>query len=163
MRMKNVMSCLIIVTLAIPAGGIAQGIPTSNWSPVGAVPMGEKLIVERSDGKKLKGSMGSVSESGLTLVRGQKLQYIERSEIKKIYRDGGKSKTKATLIGAGVGGASGAVIGAAAGGCDPNDWICFSRGETAAVTAVVGAAFGAITGFVVGIARHKKTLIYEVK
>jgi hypothetical protein len=158
--MKNILSCLIILVLAMPSEARAQGVGNNSWAGIATSPAGQNLQVELKSGKTIKGKLSSASEAGLTLVSGKTMENIERAEIRRIYRDGGKSVGKSTLIGAGVGGAGGAIVGAAAGG-DNKGFISFSRKETAAAVGVVGAAIGAITGLVIGMARHKKTLIYE--
>jgi hypothetical protein len=162
MSMRNVLSCVIVVILAAPPNGLGQNV-SGAWTTVTALQPLQKLIVELKSGKTVKGEFSSASDSGLTLIRGNKMENVDRAEIRKISQDGGTSATKSTLIGTAVGGGGGAVLGAAAGGCNPRSFVCFTRAETAGATALVGASVGAITGFVIGKVRHKKTLLYEVR
>ena len=162
MSMRNILSYVIVVILAAPLNGLAQNV-SGTWTTVTALQPLQKLIVELKSGKTVKGEFSSASDSGLTLIRGNKMENVDRTEIRKIYQDGGTSATKSTLIGTAVGGGGGAVLGAAAGGCNPGGFVCFTRVETAGGTALVGASVGAITGFVIGKVRHKKTLLYEVR
>jgi hypothetical protein len=162
MRIRNVVSCLIAVMLALPMDGLAQSTSTTSWATVATVPSGQKLVIELKTGEKLKGKFGSASETAVTLVRGKNTENINRSDIRKVYSENGVSATKSTLIGTAIGGGTGAVLGAATGGCHPNDFLCVSRGEAAALGVVLGAGIGAITGFVVGKLRQKKVLIYEM-
>jgi hypothetical protein len=164
MRIRRIISCLIATTLVLPIEGVAQqSASANNWAAITTVRSGEKLIIELKTGKELKGKFGSASETAVTLVRGKNTEDINRSDIRKVYRENGVSATKSTLIGTAIGGGSGAVLGAAAGGCHPGDIFCTTRGETAAILGVLGAGIGAITGFVVGKLRQKKVLMYEVK
>jgi hypothetical protein len=158
--MKNILSCLVAIILAMPSPAWTQSVVNKSWGAIATSPAGQPLQVELKSGKTIKGKLSSASESGLTLVLGKTMANVERAEIRRIYRDGGKSVGKSALIGAGVGGAGGAIVGAATGG-DGKGFISFSRKETAAAGGVIGAAVGTITGLVIGIARHKKTLIYE--
>lgn len=162
MSTRSILSYVIVVILAAPLNGLAQTAP-GTWTTVTTLQPLKKLIVELKSGKTLKGEFSSATDSGLTLVRGNKMENVDRTEIRKIYQDGGTSATKSTLIGTAVGGGGGAVLGAAAFGCNSGGFICFSRAEAAGLTAVVGASVGAITGFVIGKVRHKKTLLYEVR
>ena len=162
MRMRIIVSSLIAGMLATPMGGLAQSTSTSNWTAITTVESGQKLVIELKSGKKVTGKFGSASETGVTLARGKKTEDINRSDIRKVYREKGMSVPKRTLRGAGIGAGVGAVVGAAAGGCDGDSGCFIGRGEAAAATAVAGAGVGALIGFVRGLINHKKTLIYEV-
>jgi len=163
MRMRIVASCVIAGMLALPMDGLAQSTSTTNnWAAVTTVPSGQKLIVELKTGKKIKGKFGSASETAVTLARGKNAEDIKRSDIRKVYSENGVSATKSTVIGTAIGGGTGAVLGAAIGGCDPNAFCTIGRGGSAALLGVLGAGIGAITGFVVGKVRQKKVVIYEV-
>ena len=161
MRMRKTASCLIAATLVLPVQGLAQqSASTNNWTAVTAVPSGQKLVVELKTGKEIKGEFGSASETSVTLVRGKSTEDINRSDIRKVYRESRGSAGKSTLIGTAIGGGTGVVAGAASGGC--TQFCIIGRGEATAILGVGGAGIGAITGFVVGKLRQKKVLIYEV-
>ena len=159
MRMRTLVSCLIAVMLALPLEGIAQ--TANNWKSVTSLQSGQKVIVELKDGKKLKRKFGHASETSVTLLSGKNTEDVARTDIRKVYRETGASKGKSTLVGAGVGGGAGAIFGAAALGSDDKGWFSITRSEAAGVVGIFGASVGAVTGFVVGLVRHKKTLIYE--
>jgi hypothetical protein len=161
MRMRKIVSCFIAVLLALPLDGLAQSTSTNNWTAVTTVPSGQKLVIELRNGKKVKGEFGSASETSVTVARGQDREDINRSDIRKIYREKGVSAGKSTLIGTAIGGGTGAVLGAAGGGCDPQSFCIIDRQGTSIILGVAGAIVGAITGFVVGKLRQKKVLIYE--
>ena len=66
------------------------------------------------------------------------------------------------MVGAAIGAAGGAGLGAAAVCCKYDDVPCY-RPLTVPAGAAVGAGVGALVGLAIGKARHKRTLIYEVK
>jgi len=152
---------MLALIIGVPSDAWTQSRPLNNWTNVAAVPSGQKLIIELNSGKRLNGKLGAVTEMSLSIVRGKKSEDINRSDIRKVHRESGTSVGKSMLVGTGIGGGSGAIIGAAVGGCERSDFVCFSRGEAAAVGAVIGASIGAVTGVVIGLIRHKQTLIYE--
>ena len=161
MSMRKIASCLVAGMLAISMDGMAQSTLTNNWTAVTTVPSGQSVVIELRTGKKVKGKFGSASETSVTLVHGTKTEDINRSDIRKVSRESGGSAGKSTLIGTAIGGGAGAGLGAAAGGCDQSCFI--DRGELTAAFGVAGAGIGAVLGLVVGKARQKKTLIYEVR
>ena len=130
----------------------------SDWTAVESLVAGDKLSIETKDGKRLKGTMNSVSPSGLNLnVRGASTN-IDRNNIRKVYRlDESGSRTKSALlgaaVGAGIGGGGTAIALTSRGGSDG------AAGYLAAGIAV-GAAIGAALGYFAGKG-SKRTLIYE--
>jgi hypothetical protein len=159
--MRKIVSCFITAMLALPIEGLAQSTSTNNWTAVTTVPSGQKLVIELRNGKKVKGEFGSASETSVTVARGKNTEELNRSDVRKIYRENGVSAGKSTLIGTTIGGGTGAVLGAATGGCDPQSFCIIDRGGVAGILGVAGASVGAITGFVVAKLRQKKVLIYE--
>ena len=160
MKMRTAVTCLVAVILALPLEGWSQAQPLNNWATVVAVPSGQKLVVELNSGQTVKGKLGAASDTALSLVQGKNIQDVNRSDIRKVYRESG-SPGKSMLIGTGIGAGGGALVGVAAGGCDDSDFLCVDRGDSAAIGAGVGAVIGAVTGLVIGLVRHKKTLIYQ--
>ena len=159
--MRKIVSCFIVVILALPIDGLAQSTSANNWTAVTTIQSRQKLVIELRNGKKVKGEFGSVSETTVTVARGKTTENINRSDIRKIYRENGVSAGKSTLIGTAIGGGTGAVLGAATGGCDPQSLCIIDRGGASGILGVAGAIVGAITGFVVGKLRQEKVLIYE--
>jgi len=161
--MRIVVFCLIAGMLATPMNGLAQSTTTNNWTDIATVASGQKLVIELKSGKKVTGKFGSASETAVTLARGKKTEDINRSDIRKIFREKGMPVGKRTLRGAGIGAGVGAVAGAAIGGCDKGSGCFVERHEAAAIGGVLGAGVGALTGLVRGLINHRKTLIYEVR
>ena len=134
----------------------AQGY-VRDWSAVQAVGTDERLIVKQKDGKTIEGKMIEASETNLTLSRNNKVVNIPRDSIQQIHHSKGKAaKGKWALIGAGIGGAAGAGIGASKVSSSADDseiWL--------PVGLVFGAGAGAVTGLLFGATQRKRTLIYE--
>ena len=128
-----------------------------NWSAVQAIGTDERLIVKQKDGKRIEGKMIEASETNLTLSRNNKVVNIPRDSIQQIQHSKGKAaKGKWALIGAGIGGAAGAGIGAtrvSASRDDSEIWV--------PVGLIFGAGAGAVTGLIFGATRRQRELIYQ--
>jgi hypothetical protein len=113
--------------------------------------------VKQKDGKTIEGRMIEASETNLTLSRNHKVVSIPRDSIQQIQHLKGKAaKGKWALIGAGIGGAAGAGIGATKVSSSRDDseiWL--------PVGLAFGAGAGAVTGLLFGASQRKRTLIYE--
>ena len=162
MRMKALAFSLALIILFVQSAAVlAQepNVPSREWSTVAAVGLNEKLEVKLKSGKTVKGKLSSVTDTRLTLSRGKRMIDLNRDDIFRIYRAGGKSGVSPTLIGTGVG----AGVGAAAGGVI----VAVNEGEAdetvpgIVLSALVGAGMGALTGFLSGKARNNRVLIYE--
>jgi hypothetical protein len=134
----------------------AQG-SVRDWSAVQGIGTDERLIVKQKDGKTIEGRMIEATETSLTLSRNNKVVNIPRDSIRQIHHSKGKAaKGKWALIGAEIGGAAGAGIGATRVSADRDDseiWL--------PVGLAFGAGAGAVTGLLFGATQRKRTLIYE--
>jgi hypothetical protein len=123
------------------------------------------LNVKLKDGKKVEGRLRSVSDTTLTLDRGNRTSDFDRNSIARVQRyvsnSVGKSIGKSTAIGAGVGFGAGAGLGLAAGQYEDIETASLV-GIFGAIGAGLGAAIGAIAGAASATGR-KKVTIYEVK
>src|SRR5262245_25931709 len=113
MKMRKIVSCLLMAMLALPIDGLAQSTSTNNWTAVTTLPSGQKLVIELRNGKNIKGEFGSASETTVTVARGKNMENINRAEIRRIHRANGVSAGKSTLMGTAIGGGTGAALGAA--------------------------------------------------
>jgi hypothetical protein len=154
----KVFSLMIMATLFFAQFpfALAQG-TASGWAAVQAMPADERLIVKQKDGTTVEGRMIEASDSNLTLSRNSKVVNISRNNIQQIHHSTGKAKKgKWALIGAGIGGAAGAAIGASKVSPSHDDseiWVPVGLG--------FGAASGAVTGLLFGASRRQRTLIYQ--
>ncbi len=148
-----------VLSIAQTPIALAQAAQRSGheWSAVQAVATDERLIVKQKDGQTIEGKMIEASDTNLTLSRNNKVVNIPRDNIRQIQHSSGKSsKSKWALIGAGIGGAAGAGIGAAKVSANRDDseiWL--------PVGLIFGAGAGAVTGLLFGANRRKRTVIYE--
>jgi hypothetical protein len=128
-----------------------------EWSVVQAVTTDERLIVKQKDGKTIEGKMIEASDTNLTLSRNGKVVNVPRDSILQIHHSKGKAKKgKWALIGAGIGTATGAGIGAAKSSSVLDD------GEIYILAGVViGAGAGAVGGLLFGASRRQRELIYQ--
>ena len=124
--------------------------------------MGEKLSVRLKDGKKVEGTVRSVSDGLLVLNRGTSAVDLNRDSIAKVYRlvprSTAKSIGKSTAMGAGIGAGVGTCVGIWGG--------TYEDLETAGLVALLGgfgAAIGSGIGAFVGAVyvKPRKVLIYE--
>jgi hypothetical protein len=162
---KRAASVGILATLmSAPPASFSQSTPApqTSWAAVQSLKPNASVVVMTKDGAQTKGKLQSVLEDSLVVGEGRKAKDFRREDVLFIYTSK-KSITKSTLIGAAVGAGAGVIFGAATGGCNSNDLICFSRGETIAVAAPLFAIPGAITGLIVGEARKKEVLVYTAK
>ena len=136
---------------------------TNDWSRLSAASAGTKLSVKLKDGKKVDGTLASVSDTSLTLTVKNAAKEMRREDIATVHEVSKKSAGKATLIGLGIGAGAGAAIGLA--GDASNDAGGFEKidNSIAGAITVIGAAAGALTGFALGKTGKKRVLLYESK
>ena len=151
------LSFIIFVLLTHPLLLFGQN-DKGDWASVKALPAGASLRVDTKSKKRFEGTMNSVSDTSITVLREGKPETIDKSDVKKVYTVGkasmGKSIAIGTGLGAGIGAAGAGGLLAATGGSD----------STAAIFAIgiaIGAGIGAGIGAALG--GHKHTLIYQSK
>jgi small nuclear ribonucleoprotein (snRNP)-like protein len=165
MKIPTKQIAIIVVLLSFllsPVTLVAQT-GTNDWSQLRAVANGTKLSVKLKDGKKVEGTLTTVTDTALTLTVKNAAREIRREDVATVHALVGKSAGKATLIGLGIGAGAGAAIGLA--GDASNDAGGFEKIDNAVAGAitVVGAVAGALTGFVIGKTGKKRVLLYESK
>ena len=70
-RIRFTMFLMVLGLLGRATDSLAQApgeLTTGMWTRVQAVPPGDELVVKLTDGKKVKGRVSSVSDTGLALV-----------------------------------------------------------------------------------------------
>jgi hypothetical protein len=129
---------------------------TRTWAAVKAIPPGEKLVLTLKSDQTVEGRLGSVTDDGLTLTRGNNTSHLNREDVRQVYRVMAKSPAKSVLIGAGIGATLGAGGTAAAAASDDREGLS----PAAALLPLVGAGIGALVGLAIG-GRQKRVLVYE--
>jgi hypothetical protein len=159
---KHTLAFLVTASMFLPVAGHAQ--PTSesgDWKTVSARMPGEVLVVQMSNGKKLKGPLKAASENTLLLEQKGKVIEIQKADVVSVGVVGArKSATRPTLIGAGIGAGAGAAIGAAAARPKQGD-IINVQAVGAVVFGTIGLVGGGVVGYLTGRDRHKETRIYD--
>ena len=149
-------SSFLLSTLSIAVQG-----QTNDWFKVTALSTGSNLAVKQKNGKTVKGTLSSVSDSALTLNAKSGAVEIKRDDVRTVHEVIKKgSGAKGALIGAAVGAGSGAALGVAADATD--NALEVKNGITAGL-AVVGAGVGALAGYFIGRSGSKRLLVYEAK
>lgn len=150
----GLVASLLLSTVTVAAQG-----QINDWSKVTAVASGSNLQVKLKSGKTIKGSLSSVTDSGLSLTVKNAPVEIKREEVRTIHeviKKGGGGK--GALIGSAVGAGAGAGLGVVADSTD--NALEVHNGVTAGL-AVVGAGVGALAGYFIGRSGSKRVLIYE--
>jgi hypothetical protein len=116
---------------------------------------GDKVRISLKSGKSLTGLFRNWTPEAITAGT----LTVTRGEVKKVerFRQGGRLKHVG--IGALIGFGGGFAIGAAAGGCHPNDFLCIGRGPAGAIVGGAGLVVGAAVGALVPA--HRTDAIYE--
>ncbi len=156
---SKLFSLLLAATLIVAHSSVAlikaQG-SSHNWSTVQAVAADERLIVKQKDGKTIEGKMIEANDTNLSISRSGKVVNVSRDSISEIHHAKGRAqKGKWAAIGAGIGTAGGAGIGALKSNSIIDD------GEIYILAgAVIGAGAGAVGGLLFGASRRNRELIY---
>ena len=154
---------VLTTSLLLSAVTVAAQGQTSDWSKVAALASGSNLSVKLKNGKTIKGTLNSVSDSTLSLTAKNAPVEIKREEVRTVHEVVKKSSaTKATLIGTGVGAGAGAAAGAIGDSVNDNGLEKLDSVATAGL-AIVGAGVGALVGYLVGRSGNKRVLVYEAK
>ena len=152
---------LLLSFLVLPVTLVAQT-GTNDWSRLSAATSGTRLSVKLKDGKKVEGTLRSVSDMSLSLTVKNAAKEIRREIIASVHEVSKKGAGKATLIGAGVGAGVGAALGIASDQ-NENDTFFETKDSITAGVVVVAAGIGALTGFLIGRSGKKRVLLYESK
>ena len=150
--------------VAAPAGeGAAPpqvSVAESDWGNLQRLSLAARLLIERSDGTRVKGRLISVADDALSVRKHKAVVGVARPEVGRIWLLGKSKARKGALIGAVVGGAAGAVLGAALfrGSYESGENYGLLFGL---VLGGVGAGVGAGAGAGVGAGFREGALIYR--
>lgn len=125
------------------------------WERAKLIEPGKKVSVQLHTGKMLNGKMHSWSPEGLTVLKGNALVQVAKSDIAKIAMVAGMSRGRraawAGLIGGGIGAGIGGGACAGAGGCDVSP---------ASVAAGAAVWIGGIAAGIAALIPQHKEVIY---
>lgn len=149
----------LLPAFALPPDASAQTRPTpvGDWSAVQALSKGEKIVVRLKEGDRLSGRFENATDLLLYFRQGGRTLSLTRESIRLVQLNRGTSRLNGALLGAAIGGGSGAAFGGFMvryGGGD------FNAHATVGGTTVFGAAVGAAIGAALGKG-HKNETIYE--
>jgi len=136
------------------AAGIAAA-QSPDWAAVKGIAKDIEVRVSSSDGKSMRGKFQSASDDSLILAASNAEQTVARAQIKRVSTKKKNHRLRNTLIGAGIGGGTGAAIGAST----KDDEGFFAIAEE--VLAPSGAAFGALIGALIPTGGWRD--VYRVK
>jgi hypothetical protein len=153
---------ILLISLLLSPVTLTAQTALNDWSRLNAVASGSKLSVKLKDGKKVEGTLQSVSDSGLSLRVKNADRELRRDDIQTVHEISNKSVKKATLIGLGVGAGAGAVLGIAGDASNDDGFEKIDNAAAGAVT-ILGAGVGALSGFLIGKSGKKRVLIYEAR
>jgi hypothetical protein len=126
---------------------------TADWAAVQALAVGERIQVNLSTGKTLKGKLDHVtSESVFLQVDGRATEVLQK-DVSRLYLKKRGSWQKSTVIGTSIGAAAGAGIGAVIMEKESG------YGGAVAGTVALFAAIGASVGY--AMRSGKSVLVYE--
>ncbi len=97
-----VVAFALMAMLAKPQFAFAQVTPApiiGSWEVLKAIPPGDEVRVRLRNGQTLKGRLISVSDTALTLARGDITTDVTRGDALRVHRVISKSAKRATLIG----------------------------------------------------------------
>lgn len=132
---------------------------TTNWDNLNQLLVGDKILIEKANGKKIKGKFAALSDESISVLRGNKEIGVRKPEVSRVWLQTGDRKDW------------GAIIGAAAAAPAPLVWVYKQTasgpvltGEDAGLIYLMMAgtgAAGAGIGALVGSRIKKHTLIYK--
>ncbi|HET8781569.1 MAG TPA: hypothetical protein VFM63_04095 [Pyrinomonadaceae bacterium] len=159
---KQISVIVVLLSFLVSPVTLVAQTGTNDWSRLSAATSGAKLSVKTKDGKKVEGTLTSVSDTTLSLTVKNAAKEIRREDVASVHEVLKKGAGKATLIGAGIGAGVGAGLGIAAEQNDEDTFFETKDSVTAGVI-VLTAGIGALTGFLIGRSGKKRVLLYESK
>jgi hypothetical protein len=156
---KRLVSAGLLLSLVLQGQAVLAQEVGDDWRAVRALVAGEKVVVERKDGKTFEGKLSGATDQELTLEHKKAALPLDRASIARVSRYVGKAeKGKYAAIGAGIGAAAGAGAGAIkyCPDCDDSE-IYIGMGL------IIGAGVGALAGMAFGATKRRKALIYQTR
>ena len=82
----------------------------TDWGNLQRLSLAARLLIERSDGTRVKGRLISVAEDALSVRKGKRVVGVARAQVSRIWLFGETKTGKGAMIGALVGGVSWPII-----------------------------------------------------
>ena len=153
----------LVTSLFLSSVSVAAQGQSNDWSKVTALSGGSNLAVKLKDGKTIKGTLSSVSDTTLSLTAKKGAVEVKRDDVRTVHEvikkgEGGKGALVGTAVGAGAGLALGAV-----GDAQNQDGFGGEKLDNAFVAGltILGAGAGALAGYFIGRRKSKRVLVYE--
>jgi hypothetical protein len=154
---------LLVVMFSQVTSAQAPAEGGSDWAAVTSLKSGSSVKVDFKDGKTWNGKLNTATMENIFITRNKALAEIARPEIATLYRTQGSIGNSAGLGGL-IGAGSAAALGYIAGNsCKGGQFCPFSKGKFAAGGALLGAGLGTAIGLLIGVVRHKKTVVYQAR
>ncbi|HMV51896.1 MAG TPA: hypothetical protein PLD20_19095 [Blastocatellia bacterium] len=160
---KSLLVCGLCWAMVFSTAVTAQTpTPSTDWDNLRRLAIGEKIAVEKKDGKKLTGKNAGVSDVELVLERKKKPKTIARDQVRKVWRIAPPNQTKKTVYGS-LGFAGGLLAGvtiAVGLGFKECGGSCADEG-TGIVAALIGLPVAGVLAGRALAGNGKRTLIYS--
>jgi hypothetical protein len=156
------LTALVLFSFVLP---LSASVPkdtaaaTTNWDNLNQLLVGDKILIKKTNGEKIKGRFAALSDEAISVLRGKKEVGVRKPEVSRVWLQTGDRK------------GWGAIIGAAAAAPVPLVWVYKATASGPVLTgedsgllylAMAGAgAIGAGVGALVGSRIKKHTLIYK--
>ena len=152
------LAILLVLTMFVTQLPAVFGQQSSNnWSAVQQLTTNSKLIVKQKSGGEVKGLMIEATDTTLIIDRKGKPVSIARPDVQQVYVSERKAaKGKWAAIGAGIGGGTGATIGAINHSSESDDNEIY-----AVMGLLIGVGACAVGGLLFGQSRRKRELVYS--
>src|SRR6185436_5681318 len=157
---RALLSCLAAISLFISVltpSALAQQMVFDDWTAVQSLTPSDEIVITLKTDKEVKGKFLDAGAGEVSIERKGKRESVAKDTIAQIHLVKRKAaKGQWALIGAGAGAGTGFGIGQARNSPPVDDGEIYPFMGT-----VIGAGVGATVGYLFGISRRKRTLVYQ--
>lgn len=136
---------IAVIALALAVGPLAFAADNDDWKALDSLRPGEKVGVIQSNQKRIEGRFQRATESNITIRADQEVT-VAKTDVVRVYRHSGGSRTKRVLIGTAIGVAAGGILYGTVGERFRNEGQDVSAGLWIGGGAGIGAGIGALLG-----------------
>jgi hypothetical protein len=149
--------CAVALLIAVAAPVALAQRTVDDWAAVQALTPGDEIVITLKTEKETKGKFLDAGAGEVSIERKGKRESVAKDTIAQVHLVKGKAaKGLWALIGAGAGAGVGFGIGQAKNSPPVDDGRIYPIMGT-----MIGAGVGATAGYLFGISRRKRTLIYQ--